>query len=122
MKSWALDAWGSCTHKKIVAGSAVTAFWSLTSIRTRVFAGKKPILPSKKSYRRDLSNARVFNRFADIYHVHLDLAAFLCLVILRYRRQHASAAANNDANAAEEKQEKQEQEKAIVAVETESKK
>lgn len=86
VKSWALDAWGSCTHKKIVAGSAVTAFWNLTSIRTRVFA------------------------------------AFLCLVILRYRRQHASAAANNDANAAEEKQEKQEQEKAIVAVETESKK
>lgn len=80
VKSWAFDAWGSCTHKKIVAGSAVTAFWNLTSIRTRIFA------------------------------------AFLCLVILRYRRQHASTAA-------EQKQEKQEeQEKAIVAVEIESKK
>lgn len=56
------------------------------------------------------------NSFADVYHMHL--AAFLCLVILRYRRQLSSAATADDANAAEEKQE---QEKAIVAVETESK-
>ncbi|KAL6535811.1 hypothetical protein OROHE_012655 [Orobanche hederae] len=37
-KTWALEAWGSCTHKKIVAASAVTALWNLTSIRTRIFA------------------------------------------------------------------------------------
>ncbi|VVA99917.1 unnamed protein product [Arabis nemorensis] len=32
------EAWGMCSHKKILAGSAVTAFWNLTSIRTRIFA------------------------------------------------------------------------------------
>ncbi|KAL8549413.1 hypothetical protein ACS0TY_008302 [Phlomoides rotata] len=54
MKSWALETWGSCTHKKIVAAAAaVIALWNLTSIKTRIFD------------------------------------AFLCLVILRYRRQHS---------------------------------
>lgn len=38
-KSWVLEAWGTCSHKKIVAASAVTAFWNMTSIRTRIFAG-----------------------------------------------------------------------------------
>ncbi|KAL6529594.1 hypothetical protein OROGR_015217 [Orobanche gracilis] len=37
-KTWALEAWESCTHKKIVAASAVTALWNLTSIRTRIFS------------------------------------------------------------------------------------
>ncbi|KAJ0239160.1 Reticulon-like protein B17 [Hirschfeldia incana] len=32
------EAWEVCSHKKILAGSAVTAFWNLTSIRTRIFA------------------------------------------------------------------------------------
>ncbi|KFK40434.1 hypothetical protein AALP_AA3G372800 [Arabis alpina] len=32
------EAWEMCSHKKILAGSAVTAFWNLTSIRTRIFA------------------------------------------------------------------------------------
>ncbi|KAF8118321.1 hypothetical protein N665_0005s0088 [Sinapis alba] len=32
------EAWRVCSHKKILAGSAVTAFWNLTSIRTRIFA------------------------------------------------------------------------------------
>ncbi|CAH2051139.1 unnamed protein product [Thlaspi arvense] len=32
------EAWGMCSHKKILAGSAVTAFWNLTSIRIRIFA------------------------------------------------------------------------------------
>ncbi|XP_073315756.1 reticulon-like protein B18 [Primulina huaijiensis] len=39
MKSWGLETWGACTHKKIVAASFVTAFWNLTAIRTRIFAG-----------------------------------------------------------------------------------
>lgn len=30
-------AWGALSHKKIVAGSVATAFWNLTSIRTRIF-------------------------------------------------------------------------------------
>ncbi|KAI3714033.1 hypothetical protein L1987_72623 [Smallanthus sonchifolius] len=33
-----LEAWGGCSHKKIVAASAVTAFWNLTSIKTRIFS------------------------------------------------------------------------------------
>lgn len=82
LKSWALDAWGRCTHKKIAAGSVVTAFWNLTSIRTRI------------------------------------VAAFLCLVILRYRRLHSEATVEEDAE--EGKQEHQE--RALVAVEIETKK
>ncbi|KAJ4890926.1 Reticulon-like protein B17 [Raphanus sativus] len=35
------EAWEMCSHKKILAGSAVTAFWNLTSIRTRIFAGDR---------------------------------------------------------------------------------
>ncbi|XP_076923045.1 reticulon-like protein B17 [Bidens hawaiensis] len=38
MKNWILEAWGGCSHKKLVAASAVTAFWNLTSIKTRIFA------------------------------------------------------------------------------------
>ncbi|KAI3457197.1 hypothetical protein Pfo_013860 [Paulownia fortunei] len=85
VKTSALGAWGSCTHKKIVAASAVTAFWNLTSIRTRIFA------------------------------------AFLCLVILRYRRQHSEATVVEDADEGKQEQQQQ-QEKALVAVEIESKK
>ncbi|KAI3728641.1 hypothetical protein L6452_17280 [Arctium lappa] len=33
-----VEAWGGCSHKKIVAASAVTAFWNLTSLKTRFFA------------------------------------------------------------------------------------
>ncbi|KAK6157175.1 hypothetical protein DH2020_011423 [Rehmannia glutinosa] len=83
-KTWAMDAWGNCTHKRIVATSTVMAFWNLTSIRTRIFA------------------------------------AFLCLVILRYNRQHSEASGEEDEG--EGKQEQQQQEKALVAVEIESKK
>ncbi|KAK1437990.1 hypothetical protein QVD17_03791 [Tagetes erecta] len=38
VKVWILEAWGGCSHKKTVAASAVTAFWNLTSIKTRIFA------------------------------------------------------------------------------------
>ncbi|XP_059659810.1 reticulon-like protein B17 [Cornus florida] len=37
-KWWVLEAWGACSHKKFVAASAVTAFWNLTSIKTRIIA------------------------------------------------------------------------------------
>ncbi|GMG98565.1 hypothetical protein Nepgr_000405 [Nepenthes gracilis] len=33
-----LEAWQGCSHKKIVATSAATAFWNLTSLKTRIFA------------------------------------------------------------------------------------
>lgn len=33
-----VEAWGGCSHKKLVAASAVTAFWNLTSLKTRIFA------------------------------------------------------------------------------------
>nr|XP_043607695.1 reticulon-like protein B17 [Erigeron canadensis] len=38
VKARILEAWGGCSHKKIVAASVVTAFWNLTSIKTRIFA------------------------------------------------------------------------------------
>ncbi|KAK3040499.1 hypothetical protein RJ639_028784 [Escallonia herrerae] len=38
LKSWVLETWEACAHKKIVAASATTAFWNLTTIKTRIFA------------------------------------------------------------------------------------
>ncbi|XP_071695560.1 reticulon-like protein B17 [Rutidosis leptorrhynchoides] len=38
LKERILETWGGCSHKKIVAASVVTAFWNLTSIKTRIFA------------------------------------------------------------------------------------
>ncbi|CAH1414617.1 unnamed protein product [Lactuca virosa] len=38
VKGWILEAWRGCSHKKVVAGSVVTVFWNLTSIKTRIFA------------------------------------------------------------------------------------
>uniref|UniRef100_A0A6N2K7H6 Reticulon domain-containing protein n=1 Tax=Salix viminalis TaxID=40686 RepID=A0A6N2K7H6_SALVM len=37
MKCRVLTAWGACSHKKMVAASAVTAFWNLSSVKTRIF-------------------------------------------------------------------------------------
>lgn len=37
LKWWVLETWGACSHKKIVAASAVTAFWNLSSLKTRIF-------------------------------------------------------------------------------------
>ncbi|KAF9663150.1 hypothetical protein SADUNF_Sadunf17G0008500 [Salix dunnii] len=37
MKCRVLIAWGSCSHKKLVAASAVAAFWNLSSVKTRIF-------------------------------------------------------------------------------------
>ena len=34
-----VEAWGICTHKKFVAGSMITAFWNLTSLKIRFFTG-----------------------------------------------------------------------------------
>ncbi|GAV74055.1 Reticulon domain-containing protein [Cephalotus follicularis] len=36
-RRWVLEAWGACSHKKIVATSAVTAYWNLSSVKTRIF-------------------------------------------------------------------------------------
>ncbi|KAG5545249.1 hypothetical protein RHGRI_017643 [Rhododendron griersonianum] len=38
LKRRVVEAWRACSHKKIVAASIATAFWNLTSIRTRIFA------------------------------------------------------------------------------------
>ncbi|XP_073029106.1 reticulon-like protein B17 [Primulina eburnea] len=88
MKSWGLETWGACTHKKIVAASFVTAFWNLTAIRTRIFA------------------------------------AFLCLVIIRYRRQSKEVKNEEDIGVKKEEhdQEQLQQTQALVAVEIDSKK
>ncbi|KAJ6733979.1 RETICULON-LIKE PROTEIN B17 [Salix koriyanagi] len=37
MKNRIFEAWGACSHKKIVAASAVSAFWNLSSVKTRIF-------------------------------------------------------------------------------------
>ncbi|XP_022748925.1 reticulon-like protein B18 [Durio zibethinus] len=37
MKQWTIEAWGACSHKKVVAASAATAFWNLSSVKTRIF-------------------------------------------------------------------------------------
>ncbi|PPS06797.1 hypothetical protein GOBAR_AA13860 [Gossypium barbadense] len=38
MKEWGMETWGACSHKKLVAASAATAFWNLSSIKTRIFS------------------------------------------------------------------------------------
>ncbi|XP_010540878.1 PREDICTED: reticulon-like protein B17 [Tarenaya hassleriana] len=38
MKRRIVEALRGCSHKKMVAFSAITAFWKLTSVRTRIFA------------------------------------------------------------------------------------
>ncbi|PHT76688.1 Reticulon-like protein B17 [Capsicum annuum] len=37
MKNWLLVTWGACSHKKLIAASILTAFWNLTTVRTRIF-------------------------------------------------------------------------------------
>ncbi|XP_050204594.1 reticulon-like protein B17 isoform X2 [Mercurialis annua] len=37
-KGRVVETWEACSHKKIVAASAVTAFWNMSSVRTRIFA------------------------------------------------------------------------------------
>ncbi|GMI74835.1 reticulon 18 [Hibiscus trionum] len=37
MKHLAIEAWGACSRKKLVAASAATVFWNLSSVKTRIF-------------------------------------------------------------------------------------
>ncbi|CAN4103293.1 unnamed protein product [Withania somnifera] len=37
MKYRLLETWGACSHKKMIAASVLTAFWNLTTVRTRIF-------------------------------------------------------------------------------------
>ncbi|XP_071907118.1 reticulon-like protein B17 isoform X2 [Coffea arabica] len=85
LQSWMLERWRACSHKKIVAASAVTAFWNLTSIRIRIFA------------------------------------AFICLVIVRYSRQHQhlEAKVEEEVEAAKEPEQEEELQRAMIVVENE---
>ncbi|OVA00336.1 Reticulon [Macleaya cordata] len=38
LRGWVVEAWGACSHKKIVAASLATVFWNLSSLKTRIFA------------------------------------------------------------------------------------
>ncbi|KAK9284908.1 hypothetical protein L1049_024089 [Liquidambar formosana] len=78
LKWWVLEVWGACSHKKIVAASAATAFWNLSTARTRIFA------------------------------------AFICLVIVRYYRQHSEATLEE--GEAEEGEQGQQQQQALILV------
>ncbi|KAH8484481.1 hypothetical protein H0E87_028814 [Populus deltoides] len=37
LKCRMMEAWRACSHKKMVGASAVTAFWNLSSVKTRIF-------------------------------------------------------------------------------------
>ncbi|XP_010260314.1 PREDICTED: reticulon-like protein B17 [Nelumbo nucifera] len=37
LSSWMKETWEACSHKKIVAASAATLFWNLSSLKTRIF-------------------------------------------------------------------------------------
>ncbi|KAI4333931.1 hypothetical protein L6164_018680 [Bauhinia variegata] len=37
LKSWLLDTWCACSHKKLAVLSAFIAFWNLSTIKTRIF-------------------------------------------------------------------------------------
>ncbi|KAE8646920.1 reticulon-like protein B17 isoform X1 [Cucumis sativus] len=37
VKQWMFEAWEACSHKKVVIGSAATAFWNFSSLKTRIF-------------------------------------------------------------------------------------
>ncbi|XP_019432116.1 PREDICTED: reticulon-like protein B17 isoform X2 [Lupinus angustifolius] len=37
MKSWLLDTWCACTHKKKMIAALLMAFWNLSSVKTRIF-------------------------------------------------------------------------------------
>lgn len=68
VKVWILEAWRGCSHKKIVAASAVTAFWNLTSIKTRIFAG---IFSFKKNVSSDISLNDGTNRVWFVCSIHM---------------------------------------------------
>ncbi|KAK4795652.1 hypothetical protein SAY86_027978 [Trapa natans] len=36
MRWWTCQTWSSCSHKKLVAASAATVFWNLSSVKTRI--------------------------------------------------------------------------------------
>ncbi|KAK1550369.1 hypothetical protein Q3G72_018074 [Acer saccharum] len=44
MKNWVLEATGVCSHKKVVAASAVMAFWNLSTVKTRIFTAFIPLV------------------------------------------------------------------------------
>ncbi|PVH66106.1 hypothetical protein PAHAL_1G151500 [Panicum hallii] len=63
----ALDAWKSCPRKKLVAGTAVTMFWNMFSVKTRVMAAfvSLVILRYNQKYRKADINPRVESRQED---------------------------------------------------------
>ncbi|CAH9099223.1 unnamed protein product, partial [Cuscuta epithymum] len=38
IRCWVMESWCACSHKKIIALSVFSAFWNLTTARTRIFA------------------------------------------------------------------------------------
>ncbi|XP_021894331.1 reticulon-like protein B17 isoform X2 [Carica papaya] len=86
MKKRIMETWGGCSHKKIVAASAVTAFWNLSSVKTRI------------------------------------LTAFICIVVIRYSRQHLvpkSGEEEGEGGGEKEQEQKPEEQHAVVVAEAE---
>ncbi|XP_034701207.1 reticulon-like protein B17 [Vitis riparia] len=63
LKGWVVEAWGACSHKKIVAASAVTVFWNLSAIKTRIFAAFISLVILR--YHRQQSEANMEEREAE---------------------------------------------------------
>jgi hypothetical protein len=63
----ALDAWKSCPRKKLVAGTAVTMFWNMFSVKTRIMAAfvSLVILRYNQKYRKADINPGVESRQED---------------------------------------------------------
>lgn len=51
-----LNAWKSCPRKKLVAAAAVTTFWNLVSVKTRVMAGMSLMIDWTESSSRQLAH------------------------------------------------------------------
>lgn len=63
LKWWVLETWGACSHKKIVAASAVTALWNLSTLRTRILAAFLSLIIVR--YYRERSESSLGEREAE---------------------------------------------------------
>ncbi|KAL0873082.1 hypothetical protein Bca101_022787 [Brassica carinata] len=82
-----VEAWGICTHKKFVAGSMITAFWNLTSLKIRFFT------------------VTVVSQFPKlILSRYGDIAVFIIVVVIRYKWQNVQLDSEEDEEKQQEEQ------------------
>ncbi|KAG4960966.1 hypothetical protein JHK87_037599 [Glycine soja] len=98
LKSWLLDTWSACTHKKKVMASALMTFWNLSSIKTRIFTGKTLVTElaavDSMNYNFQQLHLNQCSILLDANPIREDdwvqraLEIFILLVLFRYLRQH----------------------------------